>query len=459
MATGLSAAGALERPHWSGRWAFILAAAGSAIGLGNIWKFPYMAGEGGGSAFVLVYVACILLVGLPVMMAEILLGRRAQRNPVDAVAALAREAGASPSWRALGVMGVVTGVLILSFYSVVAGWMLDYLAFSARGGLPGLDADAAQARFGALLADPARLLAWHTLFMLMTVVVVSGGVARGLERANRVLMPVLIAIVLVLLAYGLIWGDAAGALAFMFRADFEKLTPAVTLAAMGQAFFSLSIGMGAMMVYGSYLERGASIARCAVTVAAMDTVVALLAGVAIFAIVFAHGLQPAAGPGLVLQTLPIAFGDMRAGSVLGTLFFLLLVFAAWTSSISLLEPFTAWATEATRLSRPWAAMLLGAATWLLGVAVVLSFNEWQAVKLFGQGIFDLLDYLTTNILLPLGGLLIALFVAWVMQAAHTRGELGLGALAYGAWRFVLRYISPLAIVLVFLNLTGLMPRF
>lgn len=458
MATEITDRRAAGRPHWSGRWAFVLAATGSAVGLGNIWKFPYMAGESGGSAFVLVYVACILLVGLPVMVAEIMLGRRAQRNPVDAMAALADEAGAARAWQGLGVMGVVTGVLILSFYSVVAGWMLDYLALSARGGLAGLDAGAAQARFGALLADPLRLLLLHTVFMAMTVVVVGGGVARGLERANKLLMPVLFAIVLMLLAYGVIWGDAAGALSFMFRADFGKITPAVMLAAMGQAFFSLSIGMGAMMAYGSYLDRGASIARCGLTVAAMDTVVALLAGIAIFSIVFAHGLQPAAGPGLVLQTLPIAFGDMRGGAALGTLFFTLLVFAAWTSSISLLEPATAWVTEKTRITRPWASLLLGAATWLLGVTVLLSFNAWQEIRLFGLGIFDALDYLTTNILLPLGGLMIAVFAAWVMQATRVRDELGMRGPFYGVWRFILRYVSPLAIALVFLNLTGLLPR-
>ncbi|MDP2240320.1 MAG: sodium-dependent transporter [Burkholderiales bacterium] len=447
-----------RRAHWSSRWAFILAATGSAVGLGNIWKFPYMAGESGGGAFVLIYLVCIAAIGLPLLMAEIMLGRRAQRNPVDAMAVLAREAGASAAWRALGVTGVITGLLILSFYSVVAGWMLDYLVLGAGGGFAGLDSAAAQSRLSALLADPQRMLLWHSVFMLMTAAIVGGGVAHGLERANKLLMPALFAILLFLLVYGLIWGEAGRAAAFLFHADFAKITPGVTLAAMGQAFFSLSLGMGSMMVYGSYLKRDTSIVRASVAVAAMDTVVALLAGLAIFSIVFAHHLEPAAGPGLVLQTLPIAFGDMAGGALIGSLFFVLLVFAAWTSSIALLEPATAWITENTRLTRPRASALLGTAAWLLGVAVVLSFNAWRGVTLFGLGIFDALDYLSSNILLPLGGVLIAVFAAWVMKAGHSRQELNLDATLYAVWRLTLRYVVPLAIVLIFLQLTGLLPR-
>lgn len=449
----------VPRGHWSNRGAFILAAAGSAVGLGNIWKFPYMAGDSGGGAFVLVYLACVVVVGLPVLVAEVMLGRRAQRNPVDAIAALAVEAGASGLWRSIGVIGVITGMLILSFYSVVAGWMLEYLVLGASGGYAGLDAETAPARFKALLGDPLRLLFWHSMFMLATVAVVGGGVAQGLERANKLLMPALFAIVLILLGYGMIWGDASRAVSFMFRADFAKITPSVILAAMGQAFFSLSVGMGAMMVYGSYLERDAPITRACAAVALADTLVSLLAGVAVFSIVFAHGLAPGAGPGLVLQTLPVAFGNMTAGALVGALFFVLLIFAALTSAISLLEPLTAWVTENTRLKRHTVGAMLGAVIWLLGVAVLLSFNELQDVKFFGLGIFDFLDYLTSNILLPLGGLLIAVFAAWVMKSRHAREELDLRAPWYDVWHFTVRYVSPVAIVLIFLNLTGLLPKY
>lgn len=449
---------AVARDHWSNRGAFILAAAGSAVGLGNIWKFPYMAGESGGGAFVLVYLACVVIVGLPVLMAEVMLGRRAQRNPIDAIAVLAVEACASPWWRMIGVIGVITGMLILSFYSVVAGWMLEYLVASASGGLAGIDAQTAPARFKALLGDPLRLLFWHSAFMLMTIVVVGGGVAQGLERANKLLMPSLFAIVLVLFGYGMIWGDGGRAVSFMFHADFAKITPSVALAAMGQAFFSLSVGMGAMMVYGSYLGRDAPITRACAAVALADTLVSLLAGVAVFSIVFAHGLAPAAGPGLVLQTLPVAFGNMTGGTLVGALFFILLLFAAWTSAISLLEPLTAWVTENTRWNRHGVSWVLGTAIWLLGIGVLLSFNEWQDVKFFGLGIFDFLDYLTSNILLPFGGFLIAVFAAWVMKSVHAREELDLRAPWSDVWHFTVRYVSPVAIVLIFLNLTGLLAK-
>lgn len=447
----------IHRSHWSSRWAFVLATAGSAVGLGNIWKFPYMTGANGGSAFVLVYLLCIALVGLPLMMTEIMLGRRGQRNPVDTMACLAQEAGARPAWKAVGFMGIGAGMLILSFYSVVAGWMLDYLVRGASGAFAGIGAEQAKSQFAALLANPGELLLWHTVFLALTMLVVAHGVTHGLERANRIMMPALFAILLLLLGYGLARGDMPGAARFMFHLDFRALTPQVVLAAMGQSFFTLSLGMGAVMVYGSYLQRHVSIARTALYVALADTAVALLAGLAIFSIVFANDLAPAAGPGLVMQTLPIAFGSMPAGALIGMLFFLLVVFAAWTSSISLIEPAMAWVVENTRLRRGQASVLLGVAVWLLGVAVILSFGPWGKVRIFGLGIFDFLDYLTSNVMLPVGGLMMAWFAAWVMQMAHAREELALGARLYAVWRFTVRYLAPVAILLIFLNLTGLLP--
>jgi NSS family neurotransmitter:Na+ symporter len=447
-----------HRGHWSNRWAFVLATAGSAVGLGNIWKFPYMAGENGGGAFVLVYLACIALVGLPMMITEIMLGRRAQKNPVDGMAQLAAEAGAAGAWKLVGLMGVLAGVLILSFYSVVAGWMIDYLLRSATGALAGLDAVRAQAMFSSMLADPYELLLWHTVFLVLTLTVVARGVTRGLERANQIMMPGLAAIILVLAGYGLAEGAMGEAAAFLFAPDFSRITPGVVLAAMGQAFFSLSIGMGAVMVYGSYLQRHVSIGRTAFYIALADTSIAILAGLAIFAIVFAHGLAPAAGPGLVMLTLPIAFGNMPGGAVIGSLFFVLLIFAAWTSSISLVEPAAAWLTERMGLSRARACVAIGFAVWLLGVAVVLSFGAWSEVRLFGLGIFDALDYLTSNVMLPLGGLAMALFAAWVMKLAHAEEELALPPALFRIWRFVVRFVTPVAIGLVFLNVTGLLQR-
>lgn len=445
-----------HRSHWSSRWSFILATAGSAIGLGNIWKFPYMTGVNGGSAFVLVFLACIAVVGIPLMMCEIMLGRRAQRNPVDGMAALAKEAGATALWRWVGIMGLIAGMLILAFYSVIAGWVLDYVVRAASGAFKGIDGAMAQSQFDAFLAAPLELGLWHSLFIVMTMGVVARGVNSGLEKANNILMPALFAILLVLLGYSLAEGDVARSARFMFAPDFSRVTPAAVLSALGHAFFSLSLGMGAVMVYGSYLQRHVSIARTSLFVALADTAVGLLVGLAIFALVFANGLEPAAGPGLIFQTLPIAFGKMPGGAFIGTLFFLLVAFAAWTSAISLVEPAISWLTENTRLTRLQAAWLIGLTDWVLGIAVLLSFSAWKDVRLlFGLNIFDTLDKLTTNILLPLGGLLMALFAGWVMKTQHVQEELNVSALPYRLWRFTIRFVSPLAIIAIFLYLFGL----
>lgn len=454
--SGAAEPGMRARGHWSGRWGFVLAASGSAVGLGNIWKFPYMTGENGGSAFVVVYLACIAAVGLPVMMAEILLGRRAQRNPAQAMALLAREAGASGKWRFVGIAGIVAGAIILSYYSVVAGWMLDYLVRAGMGAFDEIGAKQATTAFKGLLDDGLRLSLWHTLFMLMTMAIVARGVHRGLEAANRILMPALVVILILLLGYGVVEGDMQRAVTFMFKADFSKLTPGVVLAAMGQAFFTLSIGMGAMMAYGSYLRRDVSIAHTAFYVAAADTAFAILAGLAVFAIVFGHGMASAAGPGLVMHTLPIAFGNIPGGTAIGILFFLLIVFAAWTSAISIAEPGVSWCAEQTRLTRTQASALIGGIIWVMGIGVALSFNAWKDFKLFGLGLFDLFDYLTSNIMLPLGGLMIVAFAGWVLSSAHAREELGCGARTFRVWHFAVRYVSPVVILLVFLNLTGLL---
>lgn len=445
-----------HRSHWTNRWTFILATAGSAIGLGNIWKFPYMTGVNGGSAFVLVFLACIALVGIPLMMCEIMLGRRAQRNPVNGMQALAAEANASGKWKWVGIMGLIAGLLILGFYSVIAGWVLGYMGRAASGVFQGMDGKLAKGHFDAFLANPLELILWHTLFMVMTMGVVARGVNAGLEQANKILMPALFAILLVLLGYSMAVGNFADSARFMFTPDFSKVTPGAVLSALGHAFFSLSLGMGAVMVYGSYLQPHISIARTTMYVAIADTAVGLLVGLAIFSLVFANRLEPAAGPGLIFQTLPIAFGSMPAGSLMGTLFFVLVAFAAWTSSISLVEPAIAWITENTPITRKRAALMIAMVDWLLGIAVVLSFNEWKGIKLlFGLNIFDTLDKLTTNIMLPLGGLLMAIFAGWVMQTRHVREELGIAVRAYALWRFTIRFISPLAIVAIFLYLFGL----
>ena len=450
-----------KRVAWKNRWTFMLATAGSAIGLGNIWKLPYMIGVNGGSAFVLVFIACIFFVGIPLMMTEILLGRRAQKNPLDGMAALAQEAAASKHWRALGGMGMLTGLLILGFYSVIGGWVLSYIWFALHDTFNSIDGAGAKANFDALLASPLTLIFWHTVFMLMTMGVVARGVNQGLERANNILIPALFVILLVLLGYSMAVGDFAASSHFMFAPDFSKITPVAVLSALGHAFFSLSLGMGAVMVYGSYLQRDVSIARTTIYIALADTALGLLVGLAIYALVFANHLEPAAGPGLIFQTLPIAFGHMPGGGVIGVLFFILVAFAAWTSSISLVEPAIAWITEtlsfkSRKITRVQSAWMLGIATWLLGVAVALSFNDWSSIKIvFGLNIFETLDKLTSTILLPLGGLLMAIFAGYVMKKDHVQEELGLKNTGFKAWRITNNIIAPIAIVAVFLYLFGL----
>ncbi len=443
-----------ERAHWSSRWGFFLVTVGSAVGLGNIWKFPYMTGVNGGSAFVVVYLACILCIGVPLLMAESMLGRRGQASPVGTMRKLVAEAGASRFWLAIGYIGIVGSFLILSFYSVVAGWVLEY-TWQAAGGFEPAGREAFGAAFDSLLASPGRLIFWHTLFMAMTAFVVLGGISAGIERANKIMMPGLFLILLFLVGYGALAADLPAALRFLFHFDPAAINRDVLFAAMGHAFFTLSLGMGAIITYGSYLGREASIPRICLQVAAADTVVALLAGLSIFAVVFAQGLEPAAGPGLLLQTLPLAFSQMPGGQIVGFLFFVLVVFAAWTSSISLLEPSVTLVVEHFGLRRSLAVLLVSAGIWLLGVAVALSFNVWRGFSLFGLGFFDLLDTLTTKILMPLAGLLIAVFTAWVMQRRHVVEEIGLRGRAFSFWYRVLAYVSPVGIVVIFLHVMGI----
>ena len=442
--------------QWSSRLAFVLAATGSAVGLGNIWRFPYITGENGGGAFVLVYLLCILFVGIPIMMAEIMLGRRGRQSPINTMQSLAEDEGLNPAWKYLGWLGVATGFLILSFYSVVAGWILDYI-FRAGSGIFTVSTDDEIVNiFDTLLANPEHVFVLHTLFMLLTVVVVSMGVRSGLERAVKFLMPMLFIILLILVGYSMSTPGFEKGLAYLFTPDFSRLTEQGVLEALGHAFFTLSLGMGAIMVYGSYLPQRTSIAKTTITIAMIDTLVALLASIVIFPLVFTYSLEPAKGPGLIFITLPIAFGQMQYGQLFGTLFFILLTFAAWTSSISLLEPAVAWLVENRGMKRPKAAAMSGLLAWVMGIGSVFSFNLWSDVKIFDKTYFDIVDYLSSNIMLPLGGLLIAIFSVWRLSKKASIEELNMGkGLAYNSWYFVIRYIAPVGVILVFLHVIGL----
>ena len=441
--------------NWSSRMAFVLAVTGSAVGLGNIWKFPYIAGQNGGGAFVLVYLACVILIGMPVMMSEILIGRRGRRNPVRTMQILGEEEGGSLRWGWVGAIGVIAGILILSYYSVIAGWTLAYIVKSVSGVFVDASATAVGAEFDSYVGDWRKVGLTHTIFMALSVFVVARGVERGLEQAVRFMVPALLILMLVLLVYSINSGYFGQGVAFMFTPDFGKLTQDSVLAALGQAFFTLSIGMGAIMAYGAYLPEETSITGASAAVVVADTAIAILAGLAIFPLVFANGLTPADGPGLVFNTLPLAFGQMQGGVFLSTIFFLLLSFAAWTSAIGLMEPAVAWIVERFNKTRAQATIMIGLLIWLLGFGTVLSFNELSETKFLAGTIFSNVDYLTSNIMLPLGGLLIVWFTGWVMCRNSTSDELGDSGALFRVWRFSARFIAPVGILFVLLNAVGL----
>jgi NSS family neurotransmitter:Na+ symporter len=430
---------------WSSRWTFILAATGSAVGLGNIWKFPYMAGDNGGGAFVLIYLACIFIIGIPIMLGEIMIGRRGRSSPANTMSFLAKEAGSSQAWTLLGATGALAGLLILSFYSVAAGWAMAYVF----GGFQETSAQAVNSEFNKFLANPAALLFWHSLFIVTTVVIVARGILKGLEAWINTLMPALFIIIILLCIYAMQTGAFIEGLTYLFKPDFSKINSDVLLAALGQAFFTLSLGMGAIMAYGAYMPADQNIGRTAITVAALDTGVALLAGIAIFPIVFANGLEPSEGPGLVFVTLPIAFANMPLGVLFGTLFFILLSIAALSSSISLIEPGVAWLVESLKTKRSYAAIALGAFAWTLGVFSALSFNLMSEFKIFGMNFFDFTDFLTNQIMLPLGGIFIAIFVGWVMKKQDVLDELQIEeGMVFKIWFFIIRFVAPVMVGMV-----------
>lgn len=437
--------------NWSSRMAFILAVTGSAVGLGNIWKFPYIAGQNGGGAFVLVYLVCVVLIGMPVMMSEILIGRRGRRNPVRTMELLGEEEGSTGRWRLVGGMGVLAGILILSYYSVVAGWTLTYILKSVTGVFSGASADQVGAQFDSFVGDWRLVGLAHTIFMGLSIFVVARGVERGLEQAVRFMVPALLVLMLVLLGYSISTGYFGQGVAFMFTPDFERLTWGSVLAALGQAFFTLSIGMGAVMAYGAYLPEETSITGASAAVVTADTSIAILAGLAIFPLVFANDLTPADGPGLVFSTLPLAFGQMAGGVFFSTIFFILLSFAAWTSAIGLMEPAVAWIVEHFNRTRAQATVAVGLLIWFVGLGSVLSFNVLSDFEFLAGTIYDNVDYLTSNIMLPLGGLLIAIFAGWVMCRNSTSDELGTSGNLFKFWRVLARFVAPIGILLVLIN--------
>jgi NSS family neurotransmitter:Na+ symporter len=440
--------------QWSSRLAFILAASGSAVGLGNLWKFPYLTGENGGGAFVLVYMACVALIGIPLMAAETLIGRRGRGSPVHAMRQLAHTHGFSRHWQLLGWGGMLASLLILSYYSVIAGWSMAYIFKMNNPMNSHPSPEMATAMFQGLLAEPKIQFIWHTLFMTITMLIVSRGVSQGLEKSSRALMPGLLIMLLVLVFYGMSTDSFGAAFSFMFKPDFSKLGSESLLIAMGQAFFSLGLGMGTIMVYGAYLPDNIRISHSIYFIAATDTGVALLAGLAIFPVVFENHLQPGMGPGLIFETLPLAFSHMPMGTTVGTLFFVLVFVAALTSSIALLEPVTAWSIERFGLERGSAAFYCASLAWLLGIGSMLSFSTWSDLRLLDRNFFETIDFITADLMLPLGGLMIAVFAGWRLPEALCRAELHAedpGHAVFPYWWKLIRFVVPAAVLLILLS--------
>ena len=437
---------------WSSRLMFILAVAGSAVGLGNIWRFPYVAGENGGGVFVLAYIACIALIGIPIMIAEILLGRAGRQSPINTMRTLTAQSGGHPGWQVVGWMGALAGFMILSFYAVIAGWALAYLVDMVRGVFVGAEAGFAQQSFESFTGDPWQVIGWHTLFMALTTFIAARGVGRGLEMTVRYLMPALFVLLIALVMWAAVSsGHFQEGLKFLFAFRGDQFSGDSLLDAMGQAFFTLSLGMGAIMAYGAYLPREASIVNSALTIVLLDTLVALCSGMVIFPIVFANGLEPSAGPGLMFISLPIAFGQMAGGQFFGTLFFLLVVFAAVTSAISIGEPAVAWVVERAKVTRRVSAVIIGFLAWLLGVGSALSFNLWADFHLLpDMTFFDTMDYVSNNIILPIGGILIGLFAGWVLNKTVLTEQLaGTPAALVTLLTWLVRVLAPLGIFVVF----------
>jgi len=436
--------------QWSSRWGFLLAAVGFAVGMGNIWRFPYVLGQNGGSAFLFVYLAFAFGVGLPLLITELTIGRRGRRSASGSVRAVAAASGTSPAWSAVGSLGIFCAFVILSYYTVISGWTLDYFVRAVTGALENITATESSNMFGLLLRNWQQLLFWNTAVHVLIFLVIRQGVQSGIERAVKILMPALFVTLIVMVIYGVVAGDMAGALAYLLEPDFSKVTFGTAMAAVGQAFFSIGIGMGSLIVFGAYLPRDFSIPGSATAVIFLDTGVALLAGLAIFPLVFAYGLEPTAGAGLIFETLPLAFGQMPGGRVFGSVFFILLISAALSSCIGLAEGVVNWVDERFGIPRARGILLVVAGAWLLGLLSIFSLGAWSGffpldfIPAFaGKTIFDTLDFLAANILLLVGGLLLSIFLGWLVPKQIKLDEMNVpDGLFFGFWRFMIRFVIP-----------------
>jgi len=446
-----------QREQWGSKLGFILAAAGSAVGLGNIWKFPYLVGENGGAAFILLYLMGVLIVGVPAVIAEILIGRTARKNPVGSFRVLTK---GNPFWVGIGFLGVLAGFMILSYYNVIAGWSLGYIFESLKNSFSTMeDPSMAGELFGSLSSSASWSILFSLGFMMLSVIIIMSGVQKGIEKASKFLMPMLLFFIIVLVIRGVTLPGAEKGIKYLTKVDFSAVTTQTVLLALGQAFFSLSLGMGALMTYGSYMSKEDDITNCSVSIVALDTLIALLAGFMIFPALFALGMQPEQGPALIFNVLPVLFNSIPGGYIFRILFFILLSIAALTSTISLLEVITAYAVDEFNISRKKATISFAFIVFLIGIPVALSFGIISDVTIFGMNFFGILDYLSSNILLPLGGLLISIFVGWVWKKdkvfENLKDGLKISDGLINAWYILLRFVVPVIILFVFLSSIGI----
>jgi len=445
----------VQRDSFTSKLGIIAAVAGSAVGLGNIWKFPYITGVYGGGAFVLVYLICIVLIGLPIVLSEFIIGRKAQKNAIGSFKKLAP----GTLWFVPGLMGLVAAFMILAFYGVVAGWTLEYLFKAITNSFVGKNPADLEGMFGGFISQLAKPIFWQFIFMGLTCWIVLAGIKGGIEKASKLLMPVLLVIIIILDIRAVTLPGASEGLAFLFKPDFSKLTGEGMLNALGHAFFSLSLGMGTLITYSSYMSKQENLATTAVQVTIADTGIALLAGIAIFPAVFAFGIEPGAGPGLVFITLPNVFQQMPGGYFFCILFFLLLAVAALTSSISILEVVVAYFVEELKLARRAATIMAASAITIMGIPCSLSMGVWSKVKFMDKTFFDWLDFIASNVMLPLGGLLIVAFVGWYLGREKTEAEVtNEGQLKAGylpLFMFLAKFVAPVVIAIVFLHGLGL----
>lgn len=437
--------------HWSSRFAFLMASVGFAVGLGNIWRFPYVTGENGGAAFVIIYLACAFGIGVPILMAELMVGRRGQGSPPDAMANVAVESGRTREWKWVGGMGLLAAYTIEIVYAGIVGWVLWYLFKAVTTGFVGVDAVAANAEFAGVLSDNLGMLFWTLVGLAITGFIIFSGVKDGIERAVSFMMPLMFVLLVGLAGYNYFAGGFDAALDYLFTPDFSKIGPEAVLAAIGQAFFSIGVAMGGMMTYGSYLPRSISITQSVFIIVIADTLVAVLAGLVIFPAVFNYGLDPAGGPGLIFQTMPAAFAQMPGGHLFSVLFFAMLAVAGITSMVGLIESVNAWVEGHFGIARHKSALIVVGSVAVLSVLSILSYNVLEGFSLGGKNINDSLDYFSNQILLPLGGLFIALFAGWGVKKAYSRDELTtLNAVGYAIWHFLIRFVVPPALAVIFI---------